>query len=54
MLVIPFGVWMQVTNEKALFQRTYIKWDKGVFPILKYKKKKRLESLSSLTEAMEK
>lgn len=53
MLVTPFGVWMQVTNEKALFQRTYVKWDKGVFPILKYKNK-GLESLSSLTEAMEK
>lgn len=53
MLVVPFGAWMQIINEKALFQRTYIKPDKGVFPILKYKKK-GLESLYSLTEAMEK
>lgn len=53
MLVTPFGVWMQVTSEKALFQRTYIKPDEGIFPILKYKNK-GLERLYSLTEAMEK
>lgn len=39
MLVTPFGAWMQIINEKALFRRTYIKPDKGIFPVLNTDKK---------------